>query len=141
MTIRIKRVEVWSAEVEDGAGGLKKALDGIAGAKGSLDCIIARRQPEKPGTAVVFVAPITGTAIQAAAYKSGYHESRTVPSLRIEGDDRPGLGRDLAAAIAEAGVSMRGLSSMTLGPKFVGYVGFNSPEDLMKAETALKNFS
>jgi hypothetical protein len=139
MAIKVKRVEVWTAEIEDRAGGLVKALDPIASAKANLECIIGRRQADKPGKAVVFVAPVTGTAVQAAAREAGFHESRTVPSLRIEGEDRPGLCRTIASAIAEAGVSMRGISTMTLGPRFVGYIGFQSPEDLMKAEAALKN--
>jgi len=138
MAIKVTRVEVWSGEVEDKAGGLAKVLEPLAAAKANLECIIGRRQAEKPGSAIVFVAPVSGTAVQAAAVKAGFHETRTVPSLRIEGEDRPGLGHSVATAIAEAGVSLRGISTMTLGPKFVGYLGFQSTEDMMKAEGVLK---
>lgn len=138
MPMKVTRVEVWTAEMEDRAGGLAKALEPLAAAKAGLECVIARRQPEKPGKGLVFVAPIKGTAVEAAAAKAGFQASRTVPSLRIEGEDRPGLGQSIATAVAEAGVSMRGLSAMVLGTKFVGYLGFQNGEDMMKAEKALK---
>jgi hypothetical protein len=141
MAIKVTRVDVWSAEVEDRAGGLAKALAPLAAANANLECIIGRRQAEKPGSAVVFLAPVAGTAVQAAAAKAGFHEKRTVPSLRIEGEDRPGLGLSIASAVAEAGVSLRGISTMSLGPRFVGYLGFLSAEDMMKAEKALKTVS
>ena len=83
-------------------------------------------------------APVKGTAVQAAAADAGFREARTVPSLRVEGEDRPGLAHELASAVAVAGVSMRGISLMVQGPRFVGYLGFESPDDLMKAEKALK---
>jgi hypothetical protein len=141
MPMKVTRVDVWSAEFEDRAGGLGKVLDPLAAAKASLECVIARRQPDKPGTAVVFVAPIQGKAVEAAAAAAGFHAARTVPSLRIEGEDRPGLGRAIAAAIGEAGVSMRGVSAMVLGTKYVGYVGFQSTDDMLKAEPVLKQIT
>jgi hypothetical protein len=138
MAIKVTRVEVWSAEAEDRAGGLAKVMAPFAAVKAPLECVIARRSPEKPGSAAVFVAPVKGTAVQAAARDAGFQEARTVPSLRIEGEDRPGLAEAIASAVGGAGVSMRGISLMVLGPRFVGYVGFQSAEDLMKAEPALK---
>ncbi len=141
MAMKVTRVDVWTAEIEDRAGGLAKTLEPLAAAKAGLECVIARRQPEKPGKGLVFVAPVKGTVVEAAAAKAGFHPSRTVPSLRVEGEDRPGLGQAISSAIAEAGVSMRGLSAMVLGTKFVGYVGFQSSDDMMKAEKALKSLS
>ena len=62
-------------------------------------------------------------------------------TLRVEGDDQPGLGGRMSRAVADAGINMRGLSAMTVGKKFIAYLGFDRPEDADQAATALKKVS
>jgi len=138
MGLSVTRVDVWSGEIEDRAGGLAKALDPFAESGVNLECVIARRRSDRKGPGLVFVAPVRGKAAEEAARTAGLRAAETIPSLRIEGSDRAGLGSRIASTVAEAGVSMRGLSAMVLGGKFVGYVGFRSAQDLARAEKALK---
>ena len=138
MAWKVEKVDVWVAEIQDRIGGLAQALGPFGAAGVSLECVLARRQPEKPKTGLVFVAPVLGARAEEAAKRGGFEPSATVPSLRIEGPDRAGAGHAIAEAIAETGVSVRGLSSMALGGKFVCYVGFHSPEDLRKSEKAIR---
>lgn len=141
MAIKVSRVDVWSTEIPDRAGGLAKALEPFSESGVNLECVIARRQPEKGDTGLVFVAPIRGKPAEEAARSAGFRATATVPSLRIEGEDSPGLGHRIASAIAEAGVNMRGVSATTLGGKFVGYIGFHSSQEMERAEKALKKLA
>src|SRR5690242_20758649 len=126
MALKITKVDVWAGDIQDQPGGLARVLEVLSGAGGSLDCVIARRQPEKPGTGVVFVSPVKGKLAPAAARGAGLNQASDIATLRVEGADRPGLGGRISRAVADAGVSMRGLSAMVLGGKFVAYIGFDS---------------
>jgi hypothetical protein len=50
-------------------------------------------------------------------------------TLRVEGPDTQGSCSRMVRAIADAGVSMRGVSSMTARKNFVAYVGLDSAKD------------
>jgi predicted amino acid-binding ACT domain protein len=57
---------------------------------------------------------------------------------KVEGDDTAGLGGRLTAAIADAGINLRGVSAAVMGKKFVAYLGFDNASDATKAARALK---
>jgi hypothetical protein len=136
--MKVTQTHVWAAEIEDRPGGLAQVLAAIAGAGGSLECLIARRQPDRPGKGVVFVTPLKGKRVLSAAGASGFHETKRVATLKVEGMDRPGLGAQITRVVGEAGVSLRGVSAAALGRRFVCYLGFDSDADAAKAAAALK---
>jgi hypothetical protein len=138
MTLKVTKTEVWAAEIQDQPAGLAQTLSAIAGSGASIECVIARRQPEKPGTGVVFVTPLKGKKALAAAAAAGFSETRRVATLKVEGDDRPGLGAQLAHAVGAAGVNLRGLSAAVVGRKFVAYLGFDGVDDAARAAAALR---
>lgn len=138
MALDITKVDVWAAEIADRPGGLASVLDGIAQAGGNLEAVIARRQPDKPGMGVVFVSPIKGKAVQTAAKKAGLSPATNIATLRIEGPDRAGVGHRILKAIADAGVNARGASALTIGNKFVAYIGFDNAADAASAAKAIK---
>jgi len=138
MALKVTKAEVWSAEIADEPGALARALSAVAGAGGSLEGVIARRQTDKPGTGLVFATPIKGKKVKVAASGAGMQPAANLATLRVEGTDKPGLGARITGAIAEAGVNLRGLSAMTCGRNFVAYLGFDSAEDAAKAARTLK---
>ncbi|MDD2762632.1 MAG: hypothetical protein PHE83_01505 [Opitutaceae bacterium] len=138
MTLKITKTDVWAAEIQDQPGGLAKVMETIAGAGANLECVIARRQPDKPGTGVVFVTPLRGKKLLAAAATAGFSEARRIATLKVEGGDRPGLGAQIAQAVGTAGVSMRGLTATAVGRKFVAYLGFDNGDDAGKAAATLR---
>ena len=138
MALKVTKVDVWAGEMQDKPGELGRMLGALAGAGASIDCVIGRRQPDKPGTGVVFVSPVKGKKAQAAAKAAGMAQASHVNTLRVEGSDKPGLGAKLASAIGDAGVNLRGVSAAVLGGKFVAYLGFDSPEAASRAVKALK---
>jgi hypothetical protein len=138
MALKVTRTDVWAVEIQDQPGGLAKVMETIAAAGANLQCVIARRQPDKPGTGVVFVTPLTGEKVLAAAATVGFKETQRIATLKVEGPDRPGLGAQMAKAIAGAGVNLRGVSAVAMGRQFVGYFGFDNWDDATKAAAALK---
>jgi hypothetical protein len=138
MNMIIERVDVWAAAIEDKPGGLAKILTGLRDAGADLDFIIARRAPDRPGTGVVFVTPLRGDEEVDAASMLGFNVTSSINSLRVEGDNRPGVAADLTKKLAHAGINLHGLSAAVIGTRFIFYFGLDNAEDAAKAEAILK---
>jgi hypothetical protein len=138
MALKVSKVDVWVAAIEDRPGGLAAKLERLACAGAELEFVIARRAPERPGTGVVFVTPLGGAAQLAAAKKAGFRKSKSLRSVRVEGADRPGLGAMLTGALAARGINLRGLSAADVGKRFVLYLALDSAADAAGAMRALK---
>lgn len=137
MGFRLQRVHVWSGEVADEAGGVARKLALLAEAGTNLEYIYTRRTPNRPGSGVLFVAPITGPEQVRAAREANLSESEMPVVLRVEGDNSAGLGHRLTQQWALAGLSMEGLSMSVIGDHFIGYVSFDSVEDANRAAAIL----
>src|SRR5947209_14085324 len=115
MSFRLDRVHVWSGEVADQAGGVASKLALLAQAGANLEFIYTRRQPDRPGTGILYVAPITGALQVRAARSAGLTETQHPVVMRVEGDNQAGLGHRLTQQWALANLSMQGLSLSVLG--------------------------
>lgn len=138
MSFTVTKVDIWSSKIEDKPGGLANVLGALGDAGASLDCVIARRDPAKPGTGVVFLTPVKGAAARKSAQAKGVAPAKKLATLKIEGDDAAGLGGRIATTIADAGINLRGASAAVIGRKFVAYLGFDNADDATKAGRALK---
>ncbi len=139
MAVTVTKVDVWAGEMSDEPGGLARILEALAGAEAELDCLIARRQPDKPGTGVAFVSPVKGRKLQEAARAAGMSPASNIATLRLEGPNKAGGGAMLSRAVADAGVNVRGVSAAVIGGKFVAYIGFDNMDDANKAAKAIKS--
>src|SRR5262245_58155047 len=137
MSFKLDRVHVWAGEVADQAGGVAGKLALIAQAGANLEYIYTRRQPEKPGTGMLYVAPITGPMAVRAAKSAGLNEVSTPIVLRVEGDNAAGLGFRLTQQWAVEGLSLHGLMMSVVGEKFVGYASFDTIADANRAAAIL----
>jgi hypothetical protein len=137
MALRITREEVWVADLQDQPGGLAQVLESLAAAGADLDCVIARRRPERPGSGVVYLTPVKARA-QDAARHAGLSPAGMIATLRVEGPNQAGLGAQMLRAIAEAPVNIRGVSTAVLGDRFVTYIGLDTSEAADRATAALK---
>ncbi len=138
MNLIVDRVDVWAARIKDAPGGLAKILMGLREAGADLDFIIARRSPEDPGCGVVFVTPLRGDRETAAAATLGFNVTTSLQSLRVEGDNKPGLAAELAHKLSAAGISLHGFSAAVIGRRFILYIGFDTAEDVAKATDILR---
>ena len=139
MAIQITKVDVWAGAIKDRPGGVGEKLEALSEAGANLEFVISRRAPEKPGTGVMFLAPLQGAAQTRAAKNAGLSKASGLCSLRLEGPDRAGLGARITRAITEAGINMRGLSAASLGRRMVCYLAFDSDDDARKAKRVLSN--
>ncbi len=141
MVLSVQRVDVWAASIEDQPGGLSAKLAPLAKAGADLEFVVARRAPDKPGTGVVFVTPLQGEAQTAAAGQAGFAVADSLCSVRVEGDNRPGIGVELTERLADAGINLRGLSAGVIGGKFIMYLALDGPDDAEKAIELLQGVS
>jgi len=84
-----------------------------------------RRLMEKPGKALLFVSPLRG----AAAKEAGLSKASSMCVVRIDGPDQPGLAAQVGRAVADEGISMRGLTAASIGNRNVIYISFGSVAD------------
>jgi len=138
MAYTIKKVNVWAGEIADRPGGLGEKLSAVSNAGANLEFLVSRRAPDKPGTGVVFVTPVTGAKQKKAAQEVGLSTTDSLHSVRVEGPDRAGLGMRMTSALADANINLRGVSAAALGRRAVTYLAFDSADDADAAIRALK---
>jgi len=138
MAYTVKKVEVWAGEIVDRPGGLADRLAALSSAGASLEFLISRRAPDKPGTGVVFLTPIKGAKARRAAKEAGLSTTDSLHSVRVEGPDRAGLGSKMTRALADVGINLRGVSGAALGRRAVTYFAFDAGADADTAVRVLK---
>jgi predicted amino acid-binding ACT domain protein len=138
MAIKVSRHEVWSVIIDDRAGAVADKLEALAKAGANLDLVFARRRPEQPGSGLLIAGPIKGAKVTRAAQEAGFAKADNMFGVKVEGGDKPGLGAKITRAVAQAGVSFRGISAHAIGTKFVSNLVVDSDEDAGKVAAALK---
>jgi hypothetical protein len=137
MGFKLDRVHVWAGEVADRAGGAAAKLRALAEAQANLEFVFTQRLPNKPGSGVLYVAPVTGPSQVRAARDAGLTEVHDPVVLRIEGSNSTGLAHRLTQEWAKASISFQGLTMAVLGDEFVGYASFDDVSDANKAALIL----
>jgi hypothetical protein len=137
MDLLVERVDVWAATIEDRPGTLAGVLSALREAGADLQFLISRRS-DKPGTGVVFVTPLQNDREVRAATQVGFNVAHNLHSIRVLGEDRPGVGAELTQKLAQAGINLRGFSASAIGRQFVAYIALDTADDAAKAEAILK---
>lgn len=140
MALKVTKVDVSVATIEDRPGGAAEKLEALAKGGANLEMLFARRT-EEPGKGVMFVTPVKGAKATKAAQEAGFNKPEHIHSVRIEGGDKPGLGAKITRALGNAGINFRGISAIAIGSKFVSYIACDSAEDAAKAVSVLKKLS
>jgi hypothetical protein len=138
MALKVTKVDVWAGDLRDVPGGLADVLEQTAAGGQSIEFLIARRDDKHTGIGKVFVTPVTSSKAKDAAGRAGLRNATGIATLRIEGNDKAGLGGKITRAIADAGVNVRGVSAAVVGNKFVAYFGFDNDADADRAMQALR---
>jgi len=138
MALKATKADVWAVSIEDRAGGMADKLEALAKAGANLEMVFARRTPENPGNGMLFVTPVKGARATRAAQDAGMGKPQNIHSVRLEGGDKPGMGAKIARVLGDAGISVRGMSGIAIGKKFISYIACDSAEDQARALSALK---
>ncbi|MBX9585084.1 MAG: amino acid-binding ACT [Gemmataceae bacterium] len=137
MSFKMQRVHLYHARVDDKPGGVAARLKKLAEAGAHLEYVASERSADHPGMGDLYVAPLSGSGVLAAAREAGMHEVGTPIVMRVEGDDKAGLGGRVTQAWEMAGINLHGLVLSAVGGKFVGYATFDTVADANKAATIL----
>jgi hypothetical protein len=137
MSFKMQRVHVFHGEVEDKPGGIAGKLKKLAEAGAHLEYVYSQRSASKAGMGDLYVAPLHGTGELAAARAAGLHEVGEPIVMRVEGDDKAGLGGRLTQQWEMAGINLHSLVMSVVNGRFVGYATFDSVLDANRAATIL----
>jgi hypothetical protein len=137
MPVTVKKITLWRKEVDNQAGMLAGTLEPLAGAGADLHVIMGYRYPGNEAKAVIELHPLAGKKVTSAAQQVGLAAS-SIPTLLVEGDNKPGLAHKIAQAVAEAGVNLSFLVAQVLGKRFVATLGFETEADAKKAVNLIK---
>lgn len=137
MAVSVKPITLWRGPLHDRVGGLADALSPLAEGGGDVKILMAYRIPGEPGRGAVEVYPVSGKRATAAAERGGLSSS-SIPALRVEGDDAPGLGHRLTRALADAGINLDFVVAQVIGRKYSAVFGFADEEGARRAVPLMK---
>ena len=137
MPITVKNITLWRREVENQPGVLAGTLGPLAEAGADLQVVMGYRFPGNESKGAIELYPLTGRALSKAAQSAGL-EASAIPTLLVEGDNKPGLGHAIAQAIAGAGVNIAFFVAQVIGRRYSAVIGFDSPADAKQAAPLIK---
>ncbi len=137
MAVSVKKIVLWRAEVANQPGVLAETLKPLAEAGANLTVVMGYRFPGDPSKAAIELYPVTGRKATAAAQAAGLG-AVSIPTILVEGDDRPGLGHAIAQAAASAGVNLSFVVAQVIGRKYSAVIGFENEDDAKKALPLIK---
>lgn len=137
MPVSVKKITLWRTEVENKAGALAQTLAPLAGLGVDLQVIMGYRIPGEGDKAIVELFPITGKKVSSAAQAAGL-TSTAIPTLLVQGDNRPGLGHAIAEAVAGAGININFMIAQVVGATYSAVLGLDSEDDAKKVGGIIK---
>lgn len=137
MPVTVKSISLWRKEVMNEVGVLGQTLEPVSKAGANLRVLMGYRYPGDATKAAVELFPVAGKKVTAAATEAGLVAS-SIPTLLVEGDDKPGLGQAIAEAISGARVNMTFFVAQTIGRRFSAVLGFETEADAKTAAPLIK---
>ncbi len=137
MPVTVKSISLWRKEVENQVGTLAATLEPVTKAGANLRVLMGYRYPGDTTKAAIEIYPLAGKKVTAAAAGVGLTAS-SIPTLLIEGDDKPGLGLAIAEAISRAGVNASFFVAQSIGRRFSAILGFETEADAKTAAPLIK---
>ena len=137
MPVTVKSISLWRTEAENKTGLLAQTLEPLAKAGADLGVVMGYRLPGNEAKAVIEVYPISGKKVTVAAAETGLATS-SIPTLLVEGDNRPGLSHKIAQTIADAGADLSFFVAQAIGRRYSAVIGFATEADARKAAALIK---
>lgn len=137
MPVTVKSISLWRKEAENKTGLLAQTLEPLAKAGADLGVVMGYRLPGNEAKAVIEVYPVSGKKLTAAAGETGLTTS-SIPTLLVEGDNRPGVAHKIARTIADAGADLSFFVAQAIGRKYSAVIGFATEDDAKRAAALIK---
>ena len=114
MPVAVKNITLWRKEVENQPGALAGTLEALVSTDADLQLLMGYRFPGDERKAAIELYPVAGRASAKAAEAGGLRAS-SIPTLLVEGDNKPGLGHAIARALADARVNIAFFVAQVIG--------------------------
>jgi hypothetical protein len=137
MAVTVKAITLWRREIQNRPGALADALAPLSHSGSNLSVLMAYRFPGDEARGAVELFPVSGKRAKAAAGDGGFGPF-SIPALRVEGDDAPGLGAGMTRAIAEADINLAFVVMQSLGRRFAAVVGFDDEDGARRAVAIIR---
>jgi hypothetical protein len=136
-SVSVKSISLWRVEVANRPGTLAGVLAPLAQAGANLKVAMAYRFPGDESRGAIELYPVTGRQATAAARRAGLSESG-IPTLLVEGDDKPGLGAAFARSLSAAGINVAFFVAQVVGRRYAAVIGFDTAAGARKAAPLLR---
>ncbi|QDV89666.1 ACT domain protein [Phycisphaerae bacterium RAS2] len=133
MNVTVRRATLWSTEKPNTPGTLASALGPLADHGVDLGLVMGYSTQDK-SRASVEVSPVDGAAAKRAARQAGFTSSG-YPCVSVMGANKPGLGRHIAASLADAGININFFVAQVVGKQYAGMFSFEAESE---ADLAVK---
>jgi len=137
MAVTVKSISLWRKEAQNKTGLLAQTLEPLANAGADLGIVMGYRLPGIEAKAAIEIYPISGRKMAAAAKGAGLADS-AIPTILVEGDNKPGLAHKIAQTIADTGVDLSFFVAQAIGRKYSAVIGFENAADAKKAASLIK---
>jgi hypothetical protein len=137
MPITVKSISLWRKEADNTIGLLAQTLEPLAKAGADLGVVMGYRFPGSEGKAAIEIYPVSGKKLTTAAAGTGLAASG-IPTLLVEGDNKPGLAHRIAQTLADSGADMSFFVAQAMGRRYSAVIGFENEADAKKAATLIK---
>jgi hypothetical protein len=131
----IKKFPMWSVEVDDVVGATTGLFKVLADAGADIEFSLSRPMGDKPGRAILFLAPIKGKKQEDAARRADFVPRTDVVGVQVQGPSKVGGNFRLTAALAHANLPVRALVTTVDGDRFSTVFALKSEAD---ADAAVK---
>jgi len=137
MAVTVKKATLWRRELSNKPGTLADTLKPFAKAGVNLQLIMGYTFPA-PGQGAVEVFPIADAKAEQCAKEAGLTPAKDISCVLVEGEDRAGIGYDIAEAVGKAGINLHFAMCQVVGQRYSGVFGFGSESDAQTAEKLIK---
>src|SRR6266849_2589395 len=135
MAVSARKITLWRVEVDNAPCALAGKLGPLAQLGADLQVVMGyNRGPQR---AVIELNPVVGRKVADDARNAGFSASPT-PAVLVEGDNKPGLGYQIAKSIGETGINLSFVMAQTIGRRYSAVFGFESAADASKATGLIK---
>jgi hypothetical protein len=132
MTLSIKKITLWRGKIPHRPGALSEVLEPLAAGRANLEILMGYREPGDTMNAGVELWPVSGRKITEAVGGVGLSPS-AIPTLLVNGANRPGLGHTIARALSESGINLAFLVAQVVGRQYSAVFGFENDADAARA--------
>ena len=137
MAVTVKSISLWRKEAENKTGLLAQTLEPLAKAGADLSVVMGYRLPGNEAKGAIEVYPVSGRKMTAAATGVGLTDA-AIPTILVEGDNKPGLAHKIAQTVADAGVDLSFFVAQAIGRRYSAVIGFASAADAKRAVSLIK---